>query len=127
MTNLPRAPAQIAPIVDALGVDDAVAFLLAFGGAELYIARSPGSRSRVVELLGRDKAEALAWAAENAPSWPRRVPLAKQWLAHVLRAKGLPNAEIARRLRVSEETVRRHLSTPPSAAPQDDPRQPRLF
>ena len=43
MTELPRAPAQIEPIVRALGVDDAVTFLLAFGGAELYIARSPGS------------------------------------------------------------------------------------
>lgn len=127
MTEAPRPPAQIEPIVRALGVDDAVTFLMTFGGAEIYMARAPGARSRLVEVLGRDKAEALARAAEEAPHWPRRVPLAKQWLSHVLRAKGLPNAEIARRLRVSEETVRRLLSFEPRAAAQDDPRQPRLF
>jgi hypothetical protein len=127
MTEGPRPPAQIEPIVRALGVDDAVTYLMAFGGAELYLAKTPGARSRVVELLGRDKAEALALAAEDAPYWPRRVPLAKQWLAGVLRAKGLPNAEIARKLRVSEETVRRLLAAEPKAALQDDPRQPRLL
>ena len=33
----PRPTAQVAPFVDALGMDGAVTFLLAFGGAELYL------------------------------------------------------------------------------------------
>jgi hypothetical protein len=126
MTDLPPPPAQIELIVRALGPEDAVTYLLEFGGAELFIARSPGARSRVVALLGREKAEALAHAADNAPSWPRRVPLAKGWLAQVLRARGLPNAEIARKLRMSEDTVRRHLAASMSTSPED-PRQPRFL
>lgn len=127
MTKLPPPPAQIEAIVRALGPEDAVTYLMEFGGAELYVARTPGTRSRVVALLGREKAEALAHAAENSPSWPRRVPLAKGWLAQVLRARGLPNAEIARKLRMSEDTVRRHLAASVSTSPQDDPRQPRFL
>jgi hypothetical protein len=46
----------------------------------------------------------------------RRVPLAKTWLAHVLAARGLPAAAIARRLRMSDVAVRRALKAPPDGS-----------
>lgn len=111
MSELPKPPAQVAPYVDALGVDDAVAFLLKFGGSEIYIAENPQSRSRVVKLLGRQKAAALARVSERLPA---RVPLANRWVAKVLFAKGLPKAEIARRLRTTDKTVREWLRDAPT-------------
>jgi hypothetical protein len=39
-----------------------------------------------------------------------RVPLAKKWLALCLRVQGLSVAAIARRLRVSDVTIRKYLS-----------------
>ncbi len=116
----PDPPAQVAPYVSVLGPELALDFLLAFGGAELYLARSPQRRSRVVRLVGAERARALAAAAERLPS---RVPLAKPWCAAMLRAQGLPVAEIARRLHASDVAVRGWLRR---AAPPDT-RQPSLF
>lgn len=122
MTELPLTPALIEPFVRILGVDDTITFLMTFGGAEIYMPRSPKSRSRLVEVLGREKAEALAAEAE-VTVLPRRVPLAKVWIAQVHHARGLPVAEIARRLHTTDVTVRKYLSPRTS----DDPRQPTLF
>ena len=79
----------------------------------------------MAQLVGVDKAAALALAAEHLP---RRVPLAKPWLAGVLRAKGLPVAEIARRMRTTDVSVRGHLSrAAASEAEAVPPAQLRLF
>lgn len=115
-------PAHIAPYVRALGQDGALAFLMELGGAELYIAKSPKSRSRLVQVVGQDKAEALARVADHLPS---RIPTAKPWLAQVLRAKGLPVAEIARKLHTTDVTVRKYLAADGGGAARD-PRQPSL-
>jgi hypothetical protein len=122
MTELPRPPAQIEPFVRVLGVDDTIKFIAEFGGVEIYIARNPTARSRIVKLLGREKAEALAQLAEGG-EWPARIPLVKPWVAAVLKAKGLPVSDIARILRTTDVTVRKYLNPAPTA----DPRQPRLF
>ena len=125
MTDLPRPPAQVEPFVTVLGTDLAIAFLLAFGGAELDIRSSPHARGRLVRLVGRDKAAALADAVSGLP---RRVPLGKPWIAAVWRAKGMAVAEIARRLHTSDVSVRRWLARPTNAkrgAP--DPRQMKLI
>lgn len=116
-------PAHIAPYVKVLGQDMAVEFLLAFGGAELYLAANPKGRSRLAKLIGRERAAALAKAAEHLP---RRVPTAKPWIAMVMRSKGLPVAEIARRLHVADVTVRAYLKRAPAVI-AEDPRQMRLF
>lgn len=123
MTNYPRPPAHVAPIVDALGVERAIRFLLAFGGGELYIASSPKGRARLAEVIGLDASEALA---EIAHQLPRRIPTAKPWIAQCWRVEGLTTAAIARQLHVSDVAVRGWLKRVP--APKDgDPRQMRLF
>lgn len=102
----PRPTAQVAPFVDALGLDLAVAFLLAFGGADLNLPADPKGHSMVVARIGYDNAKALS---DEAHRIPRRVPLANRWLAHVLAWKGHSAASIARQLRVSNVTVRQWL------------------
>ncbi|WP_243642050.1 DNA-binding domain-containing protein [Rhodovulum steppense] len=104
----PRAPALIAPYVDILGSALAVHFLLTFGGADLYMAAHPTERARVVQLVGVDLARAL-----GAAELPRRVPLAKPWLAACLAHEGCPVADIARTLHASDTAVRSWLKRAP--------------
>jgi DNA-binding transcriptional regulator YiaG len=108
MSRIP-VPANLEPYVRVLGVDLAIMFLTEFGGAELYLARQPKGRSRVAKLIGTERAALLAEAAEHLP---RRVPLGKRWIAQVYRERGLSTAEIARRLRTSDVTVRGWLKPP---------------
>jgi len=118
-----KVPAQIEPYVRVLGVDGAVEFLLSFGGAELYIPRNAKGKSMVARKFGMEKAQALAEACEFMP---RRVPTAKPWVARQLYKKNLSVAEIARRLHVTDVTVRSYLKrSPPGEI--GDPRQLRLF
>ncbi|AGH57990.1 hypothetical protein RHVG_00025 [Rhodovulum phage RS1] len=124
MSTTPKPTAQLEPYVSALGTDLAITFLIAFGGAELYIPANPKGRSRIVEVIGRDGAEALATISDRLP---RRVPLGKPWIAKVWYAKGLPKAEIARRLHTSDVSVRRWLAGQDGPDPKHDPRQMRLF
>jgi len=124
MTGLPPPPAHVEPYVRVLGTDLAVEFLLAFGGAEIYLAAAPKGRSRLAAVIGIEKAAALADTAELLP---RRVPTAKPWIATVMRAQGLPVAEIARRLHTSDVSVRAWLKKSGRPPPSSDPRQYRLF
>jgi hypothetical protein len=113
-----RPPAHVEPFVRVLGEEDAIRFLLLFGGAELYLPRNPKGRSKLAQTFGIEKAEALSVAAEHLP---RRIPLAKPWIARVWHARGLPVAEIARRMHISDVSVRRYLAdtdrddTPPDS------------
>lgn len=122
----PRPPAQVAPFVSVLGVPGAMTFLLTFGGAELYLARTPTSRSRVAQLVGEDRARALAELAETR-GLPARIPTAKPWIARCLFSEGLAKAEIARKLHVSDVTVRKWLAGQDDPDGREDPRQPRLL
>lgn len=106
--NRPPTPpptAQIAPFVQVLGVEDAIRFLLAYGGAELCISKNPRDTNELVQMFGREAVEALA----NLTTLPRRIPLAKPWLAAWFHAQGLSVAQIARKLRVSDISVRTYL------------------
>ena len=103
---MPQPTAQVARYVEALGADMAVRFLLAYGGAELYIANDPKGASSHERLIGYDAAKRLAAVAHRLP---RRVPLAKRWLVGMLAWQGQSTAEIARTLRITDVTARRFL------------------
>lgn len=125
----PRPTAQVAPFVEVLGTDGTVVFLLAFGGSELYLPVTPRADSKLVEVMGMDAARALGAMAQRVMV-PERIPTAKPWIARVWRARGLPNAEIARRLHVTDVTVRRWIAGGGGegiAADAGDPNQLSLF
>jgi len=103
---MPRPTAQVEPYVKALGAELAVTFLLHYGGAELYIRKSKTAEAAYADLIGEDGARALA---EHADMMQRRVPLAKAWLTAMLDWQGYSATEIARRLRISDITVRGYL------------------
>jgi len=100
-----QPPAHVARYVRVLGVEKTVDFLLTFGGAELYLPRNPTSRSELVKKFGITAARALGEAAELG-DFPARIPIGKKWIAMVWRSKGLPVAEIARKLHTTDKTVR---------------------
>lgn len=122
MTTARRPPAHIQPYVDVLGADGTVEFLMRFGGAELSLRSNP-RQGQLVDLLGQERAAALAEAAAHLP---RRIPLAKPWLAQQLHEKGLSVAEIARTLHVSDVSVRAYLKSRGPRRPPD-PRQYNLL
>lgn len=103
----PPPPANIAAIVKVLGADMAITFLLTFGGAELYLAQEPKGVSQVETVIGADRTRALQAALG---SYPRRIPLAKAWLARCLAVRGETASSIARTLRTTDVTVRRMLA-----------------
>ncbi|MEL6587730.1 MAG: helix-turn-helix domain-containing protein [Pseudomonadota bacterium] len=105
-----QTPAHIAPYVDVLGSDLALKLLIELGGSEVYFGAQAGSGGKLAKVVGRDKARELA---QRVGAHTHRVPLPRKWLIVQLRAKGLPVAEIARRLHVTDVTVRRHLSDRP--------------
>jgi hypothetical protein len=118
MTDTPRPPAAIEGYVEVLGPELAFAFLMRFGGAELYLSPTPKGRSEVEQMIGAERVAELA-----ALGLPRRVPTAKPWLAAMMKTQGLSHAEIARRLHATDVTVRGWLQPRPA----NDPRQPSLF
>jgi hypothetical protein len=103
---VPSPTAQIIPYYEVLGLELTVEFLLAFGGAELHLSRDSKGRSHLERLVGHERATALALQAHRMQ---RRVPLAKRWIAAVLCWQGNSTAEIARRLHMTDVSVRRWL------------------
>ncbi len=115
----PRPPAQIDAYVEILGIELAVEFLLAFGGAELYLSKDPKGKSRLEKLVGYERAKALGNFSDHMQ---RRVPLVKPWTANYLAWKGYSTAEIARTLHASDVSVRGWLNPKPRGdAPNEGP------
>ena len=98
-----RTPAHVAPYVEALGEDRAIAFLLAFGGAPAYLANRPSEMNKIVPVIGDDGLAALVAEFRHRID---RVPVAKPWIAQVWADRGMTVIEIARRLHVTDKTVR---------------------
>lgn len=112
----PKIPAHIERYVDVLGPEDAVRFLLKFGGTDLYIPARPQSGSPLVQLLGRHKAEALGLAMGPARV---KLPVAKPFIAKFMKAKNVSTAEIARTLHTTDVTVRKWLADEKSSRQLD--------
>ena len=110
---MPRPTAQIAPYVEVLGLELAIAFLLRFGGAPLYLPQDPKGKSEVEKLLGYAKLKELA----ARPALQARVPLAKRWLAQILHWQGYSNADIARKVRATDTTISGYLAERYATAP----------
>jgi hypothetical protein len=104
-----RPPAHLEPFVTALGEDDAIRFFLSFGGAELYIPADPKGNSELAREMGIDVARRLSALAQERYV-PRVIPIGKPWIAQVWRRKGLPIAQIARKLHASQRAVTRWLA-----------------
>ncbi|PYF13271.1 hypothetical protein C8J30_101660 [Rhodobacter viridis] len=105
----PPPPANIAPYVEVLGVDLAIEFFLAFGGAYVTFPTTSDRRpidGAAAQLGGVERLIALGDALAVAHT---RIPLANKWLAKVLAWKGFAVAQIARRIRVADVTVVRWL------------------
>ncbi|MCW1934102.1 helix-turn-helix domain-containing protein [Pararhodobacter zhoushanensis] len=121
MTNRPRPPAHVEPYVRILGYEGAVAFILEFGGAEIYLplTRAAAARSPVAQRIGTDAVMALGEAGLS-----KRVPTAKPWLARVFRSDDLRVPEIARKLHVTDVTVRKWLKDEGGSRWADDRQMP---
>lgn len=122
----PTVPDSAKPYVDILGEELAIKFFMTFGGAELYFATNPRSSSRLVQVVGKKNAVKLAEANVSLKS---RVPIPKKWIAAVWSSKNLSDAEIARRLHVTDVTLRRWRQNGQDTRSKTatDPRQPRLI
>ncbi|MEO8531358.1 MAG: helix-turn-helix domain-containing protein [Deltaproteobacteria bacterium] len=99
---MPRSPSHVAPFVEALGAELAVTFLLQFGGAELTLSTDPKGQGMVERLVGHERAAILA-----ATVTQKRIPLANKWLAQMLIWQGHSIAEVARKLRTTDVSIRR--------------------
>lgn len=114
MAEVAPVPAHLAPYVEVLGVAGAGALFLALGGSQIYLPRRSSKRTLAAQTIGADNVERLAAALGYGYI---KVPLARQWIAGVLRAEGKSDNEIARLVRADVATVRRWLG-PKSSAEQ---------
>lgn len=110
---LPPVPAHLQPWVEALGADLAADVFLKLGGCELSLAAVSRGRSQLADLVGTERATALA-AHPRMPAVKAFVPLANRWVAQLLRMRGHSVGDIARRTRVSATTIRKYVKDIPT-------------
>ncbi|SOC41602.1 hypothetical protein SAMN05892877_10922 [Rhizobium subbaraonis] len=98
-----KVPAHLQPYIDTLGEELGIEFLLSFGGGYVYLSERPQGRSPVVEQFGEEAAIALA---VRIGTGSLRVPVGKPFIARHFRAKRWTVNAIARKLHVTDVTVR---------------------
>lgn len=106
MTEIPPPPHEIRWLTDALGVAAALVLMEQFSGSRVYVPREPNQGSPLALAIGLEAARALAAIKGGETIKP---PAAKAWLSRVYKAQGLSGSAIARKLRIDESTVARHL------------------
>jgi len=119
-----RETALISELKKLLGIDDFIRLAEAFGGTRLFVpARTIDTK--VEAALGESVAKKLA---EHYGRDYLLVPLAREERARQYRAIGCSNAEIARRLGITESGVNKMFARMDAKPVKGvDPRQGELF
>jgi len=105
-----KTPAHLAIYVSVLGIDAAMNLFLTMGGSQIYLSKRSSDRSLMAQAIGAEAVERLAARVDYGYV---KVPLARQWIAQVLRDRGKSDNEIARTIRADVATVRRWLGSRP--------------
>jgi hypothetical protein len=110
----PPPPAEIAWMVQAIGLDNALAVIERFGGTRVYLPVGSGEGSELAAIIGRQALSDLRQAREARAGAAGtesylKVPLVKQWRAAVYRAERDSYARIALRLGCTERAVAKWL------------------
>ena len=126
MSRPPPPPPNVRPLVELLGLDGALALIERFGGQKLWVRsnvnNSPGETSwEVAETLGHAAAKALI---QRYGGGELVVPLCKDWRTELYLHRGMPPAEVARKLGDHIATIRRRQKRAREGAP---PAQLRLI
>ena len=118
-------PRLSAVLLELLGAEGLVLLAEHKGGRRLFVPKSPDGGA----LAGTLGQEAAASLARRYGGDYIRVPLARELRARHYRAAGASNAEIARRLGMSESGVDRLFNAMPNKPVKGsrDPRQGDLF
>jgi len=101
---------DVAPYVEALGCERAVALLLNFGGSPIYIALQDSGSNNISTVMTMHDIRRLVDAFGKGQI--KRVPLGNDLLIKFFAYKNWSRLDIARNVRVSDETVRRTLYAP---------------
>ena len=86
------------------GFDQAIRFRPTFGGAAVTLLADPHDAGRVKDLIVPEPTGALSHLPDK---YPRRIPLAKKWIAQCLATRGDCTGNIARTLRATDVTMRK--------------------
>ena len=102
VTGLPGVLAEIEAIA---GRAAALELSLALGGCDLYVRRQMPVPPELAGTIAGDRWAAIArrFGGETL-----HIPLARRALVRHLTARGLDTTQIARRLRITQRTVRRY-------------------
>ena len=89
-------------LIAMLGDDGFVALAEAFGGTRLYVPKSIAADHEIAEAVGTERAAKLSGLYAGAQI---RIPLAREERARHYRGGGLSNAQVARKLGITESAV----------------------
>jgi hypothetical protein len=104
-----RIDAHVEPFVNALGMQDACTFLLAFGGTEVYLSDRPRGNGMIARSVGTVILEKLS--NSDLPKGPISVPMGNAFIVRYLRSQGMGLSEIARKARLTTASVQNYLQT----------------
>ena len=106
-TRRAEVDAHVLPYVEALGLERAAAFLIAYGGTPVYVAKSP----RATPLLAIIGVDGIAALNEKFGNFIERVPMARRFVIRQLRSKGMLINQIARTVGNTDVSVRAALKS----------------
>lgn len=102
-------PPKVVAYVEAFGEREAVDFLTEYGAETFRIPETVHEGTALARRIGMEKAARLL---EVFGPGLITVPTSRRWLASQLSARGIDPPDIARRLRVTRESVRTYLLPP---------------